>query len=85
MQRRQPYRRDQRLCLLSSETLSFFLPLALLLAITALPLAVAILERKPCLFLLFLCEGWKVLFITVRFLKAANILASYMKFKLYAC
>jgi hypothetical protein len=43
-----------RLCLLSLDTESFFLPLALLRANTALPLADAILERKPCLFLLFL-------------------------------
>ena len=35
----------------------FFLPLALLLARTALPLAVDILSLKPCLFLLFLLDG----------------------------
>ena len=45
------------LCLRSSETLNFFLPLALLLAKTALPLAVDILSLKPCLFLLFLLDG----------------------------
>ena len=30
---------------------------------TRRPLAVAILSRNPCLFLLFLREGWNVLFI----------------------
>ena len=45
---------DYFLCLLSSDTESFFLPFALLLVITALPLTLSILERKPCLFLLFL-------------------------------
>ena len=45
------------LCLPSSETVSFFLPLALLEANTLLPLAVDILFLKPCLFLLFLFEG----------------------------
>lgn len=51
------------MCLRSSDTVSFFLPFALLFAKTALPLAVAILSLKPCLFLLFLFEGWNVLFI----------------------
>lgn len=41
----------------SSETVNFFLPLALLEANTFLPLAVDILSRKPCLFFLFLLEG----------------------------
>ena len=39
------------------QTVNFFLPLALLLARTALPLAVDILSLKPCLFLLFLLDG----------------------------
>jgi len=47
----------------SSETVSFFLPRARRLARTLRPLAVAILERKPCLLALFLFEGWNVLFI----------------------
>jgi hypothetical protein len=47
----------------SSETVSFFLPWARRLASTLRPLAVAILERKPCLLALFLFEGWNVLFI----------------------
>jgi hypothetical protein len=45
------------LCLASSETESFFLPFALRAARTLRPLAVAILSLKPCLFLLFLCDG----------------------------
>ena len=53
------------LCLRSSETLNFFLPLALRAAKTRRPFAEAMRSRKPCLFLLFLCEGWKVLFMTV--------------------
>jgi hypothetical protein len=47
----------------SSETVSFFLPFARRAAKTRLPLAEAILSRKPCLFLRFLFEGWNVLFI----------------------
>lgn len=52
---------------LSSETVSLCLPWALRAAKTLLPLAVAILSLKPCLFTLFLREGWYVLFI-VRYL-----------------
>ncbi len=48
---------------ISSETVSLFLPLALLLASTFLPLAVDILSLKPCLLRLFLFDGWYVLFI----------------------
>ena len=43
--------------LYSSDTVNFFLPLARRLANTLRPFAVAILERKPCLFFLFLFEG----------------------------
>jgi hypothetical protein len=43
--------------LISSDTVSFFLPLALLLAKTFLPLAVDILSLKPCLFLLLRTDG----------------------------
>ena len=50
----------------SSETDSWALPLALLLASTDLPLAEAILSLKPCLLLRFLLEGWYVLFIAYR-------------------
>ena len=45
--------------------LIFLLPLARRAANTRRPFAVAILSRKPCLFLLFLLEGWNVLFIFV--------------------
>jgi hypothetical protein len=41
----------------SSETVSFALPLALREANTLRPFAVDILERKPCLFFLFLLDG----------------------------
>jgi hypothetical protein len=41
----------------SEETLSFFLPFALLLDKILLPALVAIRSLKPCLFLLFLFEG----------------------------
>lgn len=51
--------------LYSSETVSFFRPLARRAANTLRPFAVAILSRKPCLFFLFLLEGWNVLFICV--------------------
>lgn len=54
---------DQVLWRLSSETVSFFLPLALLAETTFLPPVEAILLLKPCLFLLFLLDGWNVLFI----------------------
>ena len=60
--------KNYALCLRSSETVNLFLPLARRDANTRLPLAVAILSRKPCLFLLFLCEGWYVLFMTVYYL-----------------
>ena len=49
--------------LYSSDTVNLALPLARREANTLRPLAVAILERKPCLFFLFLLEGWNVLFI----------------------
>ena len=47
----------------SSATVNFALPFARRAARTLRPFAVAILSRNPCLFLLFLFEGWKVLFI----------------------
>ncbi len=52
------------LCLSSSDTDSFFLPFALRADITLRPLADVILVRNPCLFFLFLLEGWNVLFIS---------------------
>ena len=53
----------QPLYLGSSETVSFFLPFALRAARTFLPPTEAILSLKPCLFFLFLFDGWYVLFI----------------------
>ncbi len=47
----------------SSATVSLALPLALRAANTFLPFFVAMRERNPCLFALFLLEGWNVLFI----------------------
>jgi len=47
----------------SSDTESFFLPFTLLLDNTFWPLADFILFLKPCLFFLFLVDGWYVLFI----------------------
>jgi len=41
----------------SSETVNFFLPRARREANTRRPFAVAILSRKPCLFLRFLLDG----------------------------
>jgi len=45
------------LCVFSSDTVNFFLPLALRDANTLRPLALAILSRKPCLFFLFFTDG----------------------------
>lgn len=53
----------------SSETVNFFLPFALRLANTRLPLADDILSLNPCLFLRFLLEGWNVLFMFYLYLK----------------
>jgi len=47
----------------SLETESFLRPLARRADNTFRPLAVDILSRKPCLFFLFLFDGWNVLFI----------------------
>jgi hypothetical protein len=57
----------------SSETVSFFLPVALLLDRTLRPFAVAILSRNPCLFFLFLFEGWYVLLVIFSGFKGANL------------
>lgn len=59
---------NQALCFFSSETVSFHLPFALRLLNTRLPFGVSIRVRKPCLFLLFLFEGWYVLFMTLLYL-----------------
>ena len=55
-------------------TVNLALPLARRAASTFLPFLVAILERKPCLFLLFLFEGWNVLFILSDVLFVAELL-----------
>ena len=47
----------------SSEVVNFFLPRALRAAKTLRPLTVDILSLNPCLFFLFLTDGWKVLFM----------------------
>ena len=47
----------------SSETVSFFLPRALRAAKTRRPFTVDILSLNPCLFFLFLTDGWNVLFM----------------------
>ncbi len=47
----------------SSETVNFFLPRALRAAKTLRPLTVDILSLNPCLFFLFLTDGWNVLFM----------------------
>ena len=51
----------------SSETVNFFLPRALRAAKTLRPLTVDILNLNPCLFFLFLTDGWKVLFMVGSF------------------
>lgn len=51
----------------SSETVSFFLPRARRADNTLRPFTVDILSRNPCLFFLFLFDGWKVLFMVGRF------------------
>jgi len=53
--------------LILSETVSFLLPFARRAARTLRPLGVDILSLKPCLFTLFLLEGWYVLFISLYF------------------
>lgn len=60
---------DYFLTVFSEETVNLCRPLALLDLSTLLPLAVDILFLKPCLFLLFLREGWNVLFIALALYK----------------
>jgi len=62
----------------SSETVSFLRPFFLRLAKTLRPLALAILSRNPCLFFLFLREGWNVRFIFVQ-LKGAQRCGCFWK------
>jgi len=51
----------------SSETLSLWRPLARRAFKTRRPFEVDILSRNPCLFFLFLFEGWNVLFISGKY------------------
>jgi len=53
------------------------------LARTLRPLAVAILERKPCLLALFLFEGWNVLFIGMYVLLFFSSFFGSQKYKLF--
>ncbi len=55
------------LCLDSSETDTFFRPLARLELRTLRPLAEAMRLLKPCLFFLLRLEGWNVRFISWQF------------------
>jgi len=55
---------DYLLCRGSSETESFFLPLARRALSTLRPSTVDILSLNPCLFFLFVLDGWYVLFMT---------------------
>jgi hypothetical protein len=57
----------------SSETVNFFLPFFLREANTLRPLALAMRSRKPCLFFLFLFDGWNVRFIACQ-LRGAKIM-----------
>lgn len=58
----------------SSETLSFFLPLARLRARTLRPFLLLIRSLKPCLFFLLRLDGWNVRFILRAFYNwAANL------------
>ena len=54
---------DYDLCDLSSETVSFLRPLALLLASTARPFLELMRLLNPCLLALLRRDGWYVLFI----------------------
>ena len=80
-----PKRNYFLLKVLSSETVSFFLPFFLREERTLRPLADAILSRKPCLFFLFLFEGWYVRFISFPCLpykiRGANLLSIYWIYK----
>jgi len=67
------------LCLNSEDTEIFFLPLALLLARTFLPFAEAMRSLNPCLFFLFLLDGWNVLLLIIN---VFNKVLSY-KIKFY--
>jgi hypothetical protein len=73
--------RNQTLCLGSSDTVKRWRPLALLAATVRRPFAVAILSRNPCLFFLFLFDGWYVLFISFLCYYADLMLSQFAKCK----
>ena len=68
--------------LYSSETVNLARPFARRAANTRRPFFVAILSRKPCLFFLFLLEGWNVLFIV--FLYFILFYIRFLDFSLYS-
>ena len=69
--------------LYSSETVNFARPLARRAANTRRPFFVAILSRKPCLFFLFLLEGWNVLFIVLLYF--ILFIFAFQTFRFTAC
>ena len=74
---------------IESETVSRFLPLALLELRTLRPLASAILARNPCLLAFFLLDGWNVLFMSHSLLsfysETRNIYLSKNKVNFFSC
>ena len=68
--------------LYSSETVNLARPFARRAANTRRPFFVAILSRKPCLFFLFLLEGWNVLFIVLYLLYCLFCLFRLFAFQL---
>lgn len=56
------------LCLNSDDTETFLRPFALRRARTLRPFADAMRSLKPCLFLLFLLDGWYVLFCAIAYI-----------------
>ena len=68
--------------LYSSETVNLARPFARRAANTRRPFFVAILSRKPCLFFLFLLEGWNVLFIVLYILYCLFCLFRLFAFQL---
>ena len=68
--------------LYSSDTVNLARPFARRAAKTRRPFLVAILSRKPCLFFLFLLEGWNVLFIVLYILYCLYSLFDFLLFSL---
>ena len=59
------------------ETVSFFLPLSLLLLSTCLPFFVSILVLKPCFLILFVLLGWYVRFVLISTISIPSIKCSH--------